>query len=184
MANRQQSLVGWRSAEVREDQRPAVFSFLALSTALRFAELLRSSAFTDWHLSAVRALDCVLSGAQFWRLTPPPHRLLWRVPLQRATVPQPQPPEERSPMKRLPGPQAATNTCWPQQHMHDLDDASERRKGWGGNEAPDTYPPPRCISHANVHNYYGPYTYCSLDKGVACAPHIQLLTHTYAGHMC
>ena len=40
------------------------------------------------------------------------------------------------------------------------------------------------ISYANVHNYYGPYTYCSLDKGVACAEHIQLLTHTCVGHMC
>ena len=39
-------------------------------------------------------------------------------------------------------------------------------------------PPPPCISYANVHNYYGSYAYCSLDKGVACAQHIQLLTHT------
>ena len=39
-------------------------------------------------------------------------------------------------------------------------------------------PPPPGISYANVHNYYGPYAYCSLDKGVACAQHIQLLTHT------
>ena len=45
------------------------------------------------------------------------------------------------------------------------------------------YPPP-CISYANVHNYYSPYTYCSLDKGVACAQHIQLPTHTCAGQMC
>ena len=45
-------------------------------------------------------------------------------------------------------------------------------------------PPLPCISYANVHNYYGPYAYCSLDKGVACAQHIQLLTHTCAGHMC
>ena len=37
---------------------------------------------------------------------------------------------------------------------------------------------PSCISYANVHNYYGPYDYCSLDKGVACAQHIQLPTHT------
>ena len=29
------------------------------------------------------------------------------------------------------------------------------------------YPPPPCISYANVRNYYGPYTHCSLDKGVA-----------------
>ena len=39
-------------------------------------------------------------------------------------------------------------------------------------------PPPPCISYANVHNYHGPYAYCSLDKGVACAQHIQLPTHT------
>ena len=45
-------------------------------------------------------------------------------------------------------------------------------------------PPPPCISYANVHNYYGPYAYCSLGKGVACAQHIQLPTHTCAGHMC
>ena len=25
-----------------------------------------------------------------------------------------------------------------------------------------TYPPPLCISYANVHNYYGPYAYGSL----------------------
>ena len=29
------------------------------------------------------------------------------------------------------------------------------------------YPPPPCISYANVRNYYGPYAHCSLDKGVA-----------------
>ena len=36
------------------------------------------------------------------------------------------------------------------------------------------------ISHTNVRNYYGPYAHCSLDsdKGVACAQHIQLPTHT------
>ena len=28
-------------------------------------------------------------------------------------------------------------------------------------------PPPPCISYADVHNNYGPYAYCSLDKGVA-----------------
>ena len=39
-------------------------------------------------------------------------------------------------------------------------------------------PPPPCISYANVRNYYGPYAHCSLDKGVACAQHIQLPTHT------
>ena len=41
-------------------------------------------------------------------------------------------------------------------------------------------PPPPCISYANVRNYYGPYAHCSLDKGVACAQHIQLPTHTCA----
>ena len=45
---------------------------------------------------------------------------------------------------------------------------------------PATIPPPPCISYANVRNYYGPYTHCSLDKGVACAQHIQLPTHTCA----
>ena len=45
-------------------------------------------------------------------------------------------------------------------------------------------PPPPCISYANVHNYYGPYAYCSLEKGVSCAQHIQLPTHTCAGHVC
>ena len=44
----------------------------------------------------------------------------------------------------------------------------------------DMYPPPPCISYANVRNYYGPYTQRSLDKGVACAQHIQLPTHTCA----
>ena len=48
----------------------------------------------------------------------------------------------------------------------------------------NTQHPPPCISYANVHNYYGPYAYCSLDKGMACAQHIQLPTHTYEGHMC
>ena len=51
-------------------------------------------------------------------------------------------------------------------------------------EATTAYPPPPCISYANVHNYSGPYAYCSLDKGVACVQHIQLPTHTSAGHMC
>ena len=46
------------------------------------------------------------------------------------------------------------------------------------------YPLPPCISYANVHNYYGPYAYCSIDKSVACAQHIRLPTHTCAGHMC
>ena len=48
----------------------------------------------------------------------------------------------------------------------------------------DSVTPPLWISYANVHNYYSPYAYCSLDKGVACAQHIQLPTHTCAGHMC
>ena len=37
-------------------------------------------------------------------------------------------------------------------------------------------PPPRCISYTKVPNQYGPYAYCSLDTGVACARHIQLPT--------
>ena len=41
-------------------------------------------------------------------------------------------------------------------------------------------PPPPCTSYADVHNYYAPYAYCSLDKGVACAQHIQLPTHVRA----
>ena len=49
---------------------------------------------------------------------------------------------------------------------------------------PAQYPPGLCISYANVHNYYGPYAYCCLDKGVACAQHIQLPTHMCEGHMC
>ena len=39
-------------------------------------------------------------------------------------------------------------------------------------------PPPPCISYAKVPNEYGPYAYCSLDTGVACARHMQLPTHT------
>ena len=35
-------------------------------------------------------------------------------------------------------------------------------------------PPPFCISYAEVRNYCGPCAYCGLDKGVACAQHIQL----------
>ena len=43
----------------------------------------------------------------------------------------------------------------------------------------DCYPPPPpWRSYANVHNYYGPYAYCSLDKGGAYAQHIQLPTDT------
>ena len=40
----------------------------------------------------------------------------------------------------------------------------------------DSVPPPPCISYAKVPNQYGPYAYCSLDTGVACARHIQLPT--------
>ena len=43
---------------------------------------------------------------------------------------------------------------------------------------PTTPPPPLCNSYAKVPNPYGPYAYCSLDKGVASVQHIQLLTHT------
>ena len=39
-------------------------------------------------------------------------------------------------------------------------------------------PPPPCISYAKVPNQYGPYAYCSLDTGVACAQHMQLPKHT------
>ena len=57
--------------------------------------------------------------------------------------------------------------------------------GWVAKEtARCCTPPPPCISYANVNDYYGPYAYCSLDKGVACTQHIQLPTHTCAGHMC
>ena len=31
-----------------------------------------------------------------------------------------------------------------------------------------------------MYGIYGPYAHCRLDKGVACAQHIQLLTHTCA----
>ena len=43
--------------------------------------------------------------------------------------------------------------------------------------APDAHrpgkwvPPPPCISYAKVPNQYGPYAYCSLNTGVACAAH-------------
>ena len=58
------------------------------------------------------------------------------------------------------------------------------RAGPQGDDAPCTIiTAPPCISYANVHNYYGPYAYCSLDKGVACAQHIQLPTYTVASHM-
>ena len=39
-------------------------------------------------------------------------------------------------------------------------------------------PPPPCLRYTNVRNYYRPYAHCNLDKGVACAQHIQLQTHT------
>ena len=42
------------------------------------------------------------------------------------------------------------------------------------------HPPLPCIGYANVWIYYGPYAPCSLDKGVACAKHIQLPTETCA----
>ena len=38
-------------------------------------------------------------------------------------------------------------------------------------------PSPPCLSYAKVRNQYGPYAYCSLDKAVACARHIQLPAH-------
>ena len=41
-------------------------------------------------------------------------------------------------------------------------------------------PPPLCKSYANLRDYYSPYAHCSLDKGVACAQHIQLLARTCA----
>ena len=47
-----------------------------------------------------------------------------------------------------------------------------------------TPPRPTCHSARNfrscgttVHNYYGPYAYCSFGKGIACVQHIQLPTH-------
>ena len=52
----------------------------------------------------------------------------------------------------------------------------ERRQGFSEQRTP----PPPCISYTNVRNYYGPYAHCSLDKGVACAKHIQLPTQTCA----
>ena len=74
------------------------------------------------------------------------------------------------------------------------DNGSPRPRAGGGLSPNDGSPQPQggaytisplpCISYANVHNYYGPYAYCSLDKGVACAQHTQLPTHTCAGHMC
>ena len=41
-------------------------------------------------------------------------------------------------------------------------DGYDRLQGFG-------VPPPPCISYAKIPNYYGPYAYCSLDKGVAYA---------------
>ena len=45
-----------------------------------------------------------------------------------------------------------------------------------GQRVPCPPPPPPCISYAKIPNQYGPYAYCSLDTGVACAQHIQLPT--------
>ena len=60
---------------------------------------------------------------------------------------------------------------------------ARRMCGGAGHEpscyrAPEKCTPPLCISYANVRNHYGPYAYCSLDKGVACVQHTQLLAHT------
>ena len=43
-----------------------------------------------------------------------------------------------------------------------------------------SYPPPPLYKLRQCTNYYGPYAHCSLDKGVACAKQIQLLTQTCA----
>ena len=40
-------------------------------------------------------------------------------------------------------------------------------RGKDGADKGNWYPPPPCISYTNVRNHYSPYTYCSLDKGVA-----------------
>ena len=53
-----------------------------------------------------------------------------------------------------------------------------RRQAPNRKPLPQAYPPPPpCISYANVRNYYGPYTHCSLDKGVACAQHTNMRAH-------
>ena len=39
--------------------------------------------------------------------------------------------------------------------------------------------PLTCVSDAKVPNGYGPYAYCSSDKTVACAYHIQLPTRVF-----
>ena len=44
-------------------------------------------------------------------------------------------------------------------------------------------PPPSGKSYANVHNYYGPYAYCSLGKGMACATHTTADTHVGRPHV-
>ena len=41
-----------------------------------------------------------------------------------------------------------------------------------------TLPPPLRIESTQKYGINTPYTYCSLDKGVACAQHMQLPTHT------
>ena len=52
---------------------------------------------------------------------------------------------------------------------------SATTKPWSDAAVTDAIvPPPPPCSYANVPNEYGPYAYCSLDTGVACAPHIQL----------
>ena len=56
--------------------------------------------------------------------------------------------------------------------------ATEKNKGHTHTCRLQCPPPPLCPSYTNVHNYYGPYAHCSLDKGVACTQHIQLPTHT------
>ena len=47
---------------------------------------------------------------------------------------------------------------------------------WCCQSSPRMYPPPPCVSYTKVRNQYTPYAYCSLDKGVAYAQHIQLPT--------
>ena len=51
--------------------------------------------------------------------------------------------------------------------------------------AAEVYPPPFVIA-TQKYQINGPYVYCSLDTGVACAQHIQPPTHTWvsAWHQC
>ena len=45
-------------------------------------------------------------------------------------------------------------------------------------------PPPPCISYANVHNYYGPYAYCSLGQGCGLrTTHTTADTHVRRPHV-